>query len=591
MFRGFRWQVLALLFALALFAMSIVTRIQSLPQVTPTPTQSATATPTPIAILATETPAGPSPTPLPAGTGTLREGLVGDIARLNPVFADLNPVDRDITSLIYEGLMRTNDYGEPIFALANSLVISSDGLEYVFTLRNDVLWQDGTPFTARDVGYTMEILRSPDFPGSDGRTRFWRTVETEILGDYLVRFRLTQPLATFLDELQIGILPEHALRGTNAAQLASHPFNLTPIGTGPYQLERIIMGSDGRATQVRLRAAPVYRQRLQTGGGYSIERIQFDLFPTFDAAAQALNRGDIDALAAGSRAERQRLFDVTNASTTLNLYTQIEPTLGVLIFNWERESTRFFREQRVRVALQTGLDRASVIERNLSNIAVEADSPLMPGSWAYLPDLPWAAYDPASARAQLDVANQRAATATPVPEGEPTLPPSSGSYNFSILVANDPALVAVAQEIATQWAQLNVNVTVDAVTTDTYRQRLTNGEFDSALVELSLGTSADPDIYAFWHQGQTAPNGLNYGAADDGRISELLERARRDASGINRIELYRRFQQQFVERAIAIPLYYPLFTYVVSRTVNGVQLGFMGAPDDRFRTLSDWQIN
>src|SRR5690606_28750419 len=148
-----------------------------------------------------------------SGIVTFREGLVGPVLRLNPLLAELNPAERDITSLIYEGLTDTNEYGEPVPDLAREWVISANGLEYIVTLRDDVLWQDGIPFTAEDVVYTMSLLRSPDFPGPEALGEFWRTVETEQLDSHLVRFRLTQPLGSFLEKLSIGILPHHALAG------------------------------------------------------------------------------------------------------------------------------------------------------------------------------------------------------------------------------------------------------------------------------------------------------------------------------------------------------------------------------------------
>jgi ABC-type transport system substrate-binding protein len=109
-------------------------------------------------------------------------------------------------------------------------------------------------------------------------------------------------------------------------------------------------------------------------------------------------------------------------------------------------------------------------------------------------------------------------------------------------------------------------------------------------VELSMNTSADPDVYAFWHEGQY-PDGANYGGVDDRRISEILERARRDPSGLNRKIHYEVFQDIFIDRAIALPLYVPLFTYVTAAHVDGVQMGFIGAPQHRFQTLRDWTLN
>ncbi|MBC7870729.1 MAG: hypothetical protein H7Y09_07800, partial [Chitinophagaceae bacterium] len=136
--RGFRWQILALLMAIVLFVIAFLSRSNGeTPQVNPTllpPTtiaEQATATPMPEVTLSptTETPAVIPPQAMSA-IPTYREALVGQIQRLNPLLAGLNPVDRDITSLIYEGLMRTNAYGEPEPALASGMpVISFDGLE------------------------------------------------------------------------------------------------------------------------------------------------------------------------------------------------------------------------------------------------------------------------------------------------------------------------------------------------------------------------------------------------------------------------------------------------------------------------------
>ena len=594
MLRGFRWQLLALVMAGGLFIVALANRLNSQPRIQETP-MVATATVAPSLQPPTPTPdAGVliQPENPPNEVETFHEGLVGTIQRLNPLLAESNPAEQDITSLIFEGLTQINAYGEPEPALATSWSVSRNGLEYVLTLRDDVLWQDGLPFTTADVVFTMSLLRAADYPGPEAIGNFWRTVETEPLGDHLVRFRLTQPLGSFLDKLRIGILPEHALRGTSASQLAIHPFNLSPIGTGPYQLEALRTTSGNTITQVDLRTAPVYRQRPEGQSGYAIGRMSFVIYEQFDEALADLNIGEIDGLASRNRYERAPLLSVNPIA--INTATTLEPTLGVLIFNWQRQEVRFFREQRVRLALESGIDRSSVIERWLLNGAVKADSPLWPGSWAYKADLEWPPTDLPAARFLLETANLSVpdeAESENTEEADVVAEPTESPFlaSFSILTPDDPALVNMLREVAAQWSQLNLNITIDAVSTDEYEQRLTTGNFDMALAEFSLGDSADPDVYDFWHQGQY-PDGLNYGGASDSRISEMLEKARRDPNGINRRMLYDAFQQTFVERAIAIPMYYPLFTYVTAGHVDGVQLGFVGRPADRFRTLQDWRI-
>ncbi|MEQ8677430.1 MAG: peptide ABC transporter substrate-binding protein [Aggregatilineales bacterium] len=615
MLRGFRWQFLAFVLALIVFFVVLLTRPTEsdepeLPQTQPTLAITATDN-VPAQAVTTETVITPLPTTVPEvtssasiaqsvavnGVSTFREALIGNVQRLNPLYADLNPVDRDISSLIFEGLTRINEYGEPEPALAQSWVVSFDQLEYVVSLREDVLWQDGVPFTASDVIFTTTLLSASDFSGDSSLGAFWRTVEVEQLGEYMIRFRLSQPLSSFLEALRIGILPEHALRGTSASNLASHPFNLDPIGTGAYQLESF-GAQNGQIGEVNLRVSPIYRERLQRDSmsdGYSVERLTFKLYADFDSAIAGMQNGAVDGFASTSRTQRLQLLDIAARSTEFVAITTVEPTIGMVIFNWDDESFPIFTDRRVRQALQIGLDRSSIIERELSNVAVLADSPIPLNSWANEPNLTWTAFDPAFARDLLsrvavpEPSTDESAEATAEPDADVTV---TARLTFNLLTPDDPSLVRVAEEVAAQWEQIdpgNIDVRVEPVATDIYLSRLDSGDFDTALVELSKNGNADPDMYNFWHQGQY-PDGQNYGAANDRTISELLERGRQDWVGTNRVVHYRRFQQEFVQNAIAIPLYYPLYTYLVRENVDGVQLGFMASPSDRFQTLMDWTI-
>jgi ABC-type transport system substrate-binding protein len=149
MFRGFRWQLLALIAAVALFVVSYIATQQSddttdvnptsPPAIVVAPTQAPIPTPT----QATTIPVSFNPSTTSQVVDeipTYSEALVGAVQRLNPLFSSLNPVDADISSLIFEGLTRIDEYGEVIPALAKDWVVSFDGLEYVVTLRDDVLW-------------------------------------------------------------------------------------------------------------------------------------------------------------------------------------------------------------------------------------------------------------------------------------------------------------------------------------------------------------------------------------------------------------------------------------------------------------------
>lgn len=597
MLRGNRWQFVALFLSAVIFSLAAGSRFLIAPEPAPPtatpPPPSATAVSSVPTAVVTQQPTLAQPTQpvmsdtTPADSSdtipTFTEALVGDVQRLNPLLA--TPAEQDITSLIFDGLTQINEFGEPVGDLAAEWVTSRNGLEYVVTLRDDVLWQDGTPFNADDVLYTMDILRSEDFPGSARQAAFWQTVEVEKLGEHLVRFRLAQPLASFPSRLITGILPYHALQGTTAAQLSNHLFNLSPIGTGPYQIEALRSADGVRLDAVDLRVAPTYQQRTDNPDAYAIDRVRFRIFADFDVAVAALQDGAVDALATRHKNDRPALLGVSSAE----MYTGIESRVGILIYNrGDSDNASFFSDARVRNALQLGLERRLPVNSRLNNRAVLADTPLPFTSWAYAENVVWPSHNPARAAELLQTIQRPEAEETPEAVAVPPDSNPDTLYSFSILVPDDDApRMALAQDIAAQWLQFNLDVTVESAPPQVFQERLEAGDFDTAIVEYTVGT--DPDVYAYWHSGQY-PDGLNYGGMLDSRVDETLERARREANGLNRDRLYVEFQAQFVSRGLAIPLYYPLYAYAVNDRIEGVQIGYMGSPEHRFRTLQDWRI-
>lgn len=626
MLKSLRWPLLVLVLAAALFVIALLTRSNETPGAAQTlETQTPTAATIPGGDAATAAPtlapaersdsadaAQTQPTPVPAQP-VLVEALVGQISKLNPLLATYNPADRDITSLIYEGLTATNDYGEIVPDLATSWTVSDDGLVYLVELRTDVLWQDGIPFTAEDVVFTVSLLSDPAFPGAATLSEFWRTVEVDALSSHLVRYRLTQPLASFPDQLRIGIVPKHALDGVVVAGLGQHPFNLSPIGTGPYQIEALTT-SDGQIDGIQLRVAPVYRQRPEGADGFALDRIVFRTYPTAEAALDAYQRGEVNSLGSIPASSLQLAEQLPG----LSLYSGIAPRVGVVIYNWQRESISFVRNPRVRLGLAQAVDRAAVVQNAMDGTAILANGPLLPGSWAYDARVAWPAYDAARAQelmATANLAGDEEATVepsdvaaggegAPVSTEAPTEPVAEGTAAATeaateagpvelalvILTLDDPAMIEMATEIAGAWQQAGVETSIDPVDSAPLHSRLEEGDFDAALVELSFEPDADPDPYVFWHQGQLG-SGQNYGGMDDRRISETLEQARRVTLGLDRKVYYQQFQQLFADRAPALVLYFPLWFYGADTRLQGVQLGFLSTPSDRFRHIRDWTFD
>ncbi len=596
--KSYRGPLAALVIALVLFGAVLLTR----PTTPPIPTPSVlliTATARPIILT-------PAPTiPIQRiDTSALNEALVGSPKKLNPLLAGFNHVDQDICALIFEGLLTTDATGATIPGLASAMPeVSSDGLTYVVTLRADVLWQDGVPFNATDVLFTIGLLQDAAFPGASDLHTFWSSIEVEKLDEHTIRFGLPQPLASFPDSLRIGILPEHVLRGTSASHLATHPFNLAPIGTGAYQFDSWL-GSSNALTGIKLRLAATFRARPEGKSGYALDRLIFHFYPTFDAAVGAFQRGDVFSISELSPETLQQV----GAITELQIYPQYRAAFGSVIYNWQNPNTAFFRDLRMRQALAESIDRNALVTRYLGGRALPAASPILPNSWAFDPTVDCAQImplDPAKAKDALahvqlaptpttSAATAAATTnATAAVSAPPTTAPvtdAPGTFRFQLLVGNDPALVGMAQDIIKNWTAIGLTVQIVVTDTATLNARLTSGDFDAALVELNLSPSADPDPYSLWRQ-PPSDGGLNFGSMNERTLGDLLEQARRESSnGVQRAVLYHQFQRIFCERAAALLLYYPIYAYGADARISGIQLGFIAQPSDRFRTLRDWKF-
>ena len=114
-------------------------------------------------------------------------------------------------------------------------------------------------------------------------------------------------------------------------------------------------------------------------------------------------------------------------------------------------------------------------------------------------------------------------------------------------------------------------------------------KYQAAIVEINQLRFPDPDPYPFWHQTQ-ATGGQNYGQWQDRQASEYLELARITTNIIERGRLYRNFQVRFASEMPALPLYLPIYNYGISQEVQGVKIGAMFDPSDRYLMVADWYL-
>lgn len=527
--------------------------------------------------------ATPDTTVVQTRGGTYVEGVAGYPHLINPLFSHFNDIDRDLCALIFEGLTRIDERNEVVPLLAERWQVSEDGLTYTFYLRDSVRWQDGEPFTADDVVFTVGLLQSDEFPGFSPFADLWRSVEVTRLEPFVVQFKLSEPFAPFLDYTTLGLLPKHLLERVPVSQLDSHPFNYNPVGTGLWKLDVAASTAD----HVVLISNPYHRLWDDT----ILDRIEFRFYPSYEHIFAAYEAGEVMGV---SRILAEDM-DRARANPNLQLLSARLSGLSLILINLGNPDKLFFQDQRVRQALVYSLDRQGLIDDVLGGQGLVLHSPIMPESWAYDEDVKKYPYDPQQAAALLDEAgwvlpDPQKATMGEIKDQELQVRTKMEQVlEFTLLTNDVPDRVALAHTIAEQWAAVGVRVHVEAVSlSDLTVEYLRPRAFDAALVQWQLPT--DPDQYPLWHSTQKEGNGQNYACFEDRDADEAIEVARLMIDHGRRAELYRQFQEVFVEQVPAILLYQPIYTYGLDRQVRNVQIAPMPHPSERFRSVSQWAV-
>lgn len=503
---------------------------------------------------------------VPDRGGTYIEGLAGGPSSINPLFWQ-NETERDLVSLLFTGLTRGDERGEIVPDLAQSWEISEDNLTYTFHLRRDVRWHDGTPFTADDVLFTVRLMQHRDYQARPDLAALWRSVVVEKVDEHTLRFTLSEPFAPFLDTTTVGILPAHLLKGVPVKALPESPFNLHPVGTGPFMIEEV------DADHILLRANPHFY-----GPRPYLDKVEFKFYPDYQSLLVAYQRGEIEGLSRVFRRDLPRIRETSG----LTLYSAPMASCTLIFLNL---GSPLFQEKEVRQALLLALDRQGLIDEILDGQGVVAHSPILPHSWAYDPGVRRYGYDLEEAKVLLEKAGWVDGNGDGIREkGELRL-------EFTLLTNADPTRARMIEVISRQWAEVGVKAHTQMVETSELREEvLRPRRFEALLYGWNI-PAFDPDPYPLWHSTQAQDEGQNYAGFAHGEADTLLEEARRINDQALRADMYRRFQEIFAEEVPSLLLYHPIYHYAVDEGVKGVQLSrVVIAPSDRFRTIAQWYI-
>lgn len=299
----------------------------------------------------------------PSFGGKYIEGLVGSPRFLNPIYATLSDADRDLVELIFSGLMKYDGQGKIVPDLAKDFQISEDGKIYEFQLKENAFWQDGKRLTADDIVFTIETIQNSDYK-SPLRAN-WLGVEVEKISDFQIRFKLKNPYAPFLERLTLKILPHHIWQKIPAQNFTLSPFNLQPVGSGPYQFKNLKQAKSGKILSLDLERFKNYYSRPPF-----LDQISFLFFTKEEELINSFNKGEINGFSLSQIQNFNLIAKKDFQENCLSL-----PRYFALFFN--ADNSEFLEEKEVRKALNFATNKEEILEKILQGKGKIVESPIL----------------------------------------------------------------------------------------------------------------------------------------------------------------------------------------------------------------------
>lgn len=457
---------------------------------------------------------------------------VGDwlVWRLPAEMPHLNPLTSSdyyasvVMSFLFDGLLWRNPETlamEP--HVATSWEISEDHLEYTFHLRRDVQFWDGTPLTAHDVKFTFDTLMNPTTDAAALRNYFKDVSTCEVLDDYTVRYRCTQPYVYHLNALgSLEILPRHIY---GEGDFNKHRANRAPMGSGPYRFIRWVTGR-----YILLERNPAYWKTAINGEPY-LERILFRFITNDNAAMQLLMRGDLDRSGILPQ-DWERRANTPKFIAKFHRFQYFRP--GYTYIGWNLRLP-LFSDKRVRQALTMLLDRETICATILEGFARVAAGTFMFDTPEENPRIQPYPFDPKHAVALLEEAGWRDTN------GDGLRDRDGRPFRFEVLLTNNnPTAERILTVYKEELARHGIELVLRPLEWAAMVERVDARNFEAVIMGWAL--SPDPDPYQLFHSSQ-AEKGSNYVGFADTEADRLMEEARVTFDREKRIAMYHRLSE------------------------------------------------
>lgn len=529
---------------------------------------------------------------IPEQGGLLREGVVGRPRFINPVLASTD-VDRDLSQLVYSGLMRVTPSGTLVPDLAEGYEVSEDGLKYTFILKPGLVWHDNIPITSADVAYTISKVTDTALAIKSPRRANWDGVNVETPDQRTIILTLSQPYAPFLENTTLGILPMHIWENITDSEFDLSYYNTKPIGSGPYKVDEVVRDKNELPDHYDL----VPFEQFALGKPF-IEKIRFVFFGNDTDRMNAFRTDAIDSIHSIEPKTATELLQVNSG-------TRIErsPLPRVFAAFLNQNHAPVLAHKEVRQALEMATDREAIVQKVLSGYGQPLDGPLPESLFLSEPTLSneegVQTASSTSTSTPLDGTTEARTLLTKAgwkfdeTTGVATLTQKKGgieTLSLSIATPDVPELREAAILLRDQWIGVGANVDIKVYDMSTFTTDIVaSRKYDVLFYGIVLGRNPDP--FAYWHSSQRNNPGMNISLYASITSDKLLTDLRTTLDNSERMRKLRAFDDEVRRDIPAIFVYTPDFIYAIDPQVQGYVSGPMTISSDRFLDIHHWYID
>jgi peptide/nickel transport system substrate-binding protein len=504
----------------------------------------------------------------PLAGGIIKEGVIGSPRFINPVLAS-SATDRDLTSIIFSGLMKRGSGGRMQADLAESYEVSPDGLTYTFKIKTSAIFHDSTKVTADDIIFTITQIQ-------DGKLKSpyqssWQSVAVKKIDERTVEFKLTSPYSSFIENTSVGILPYHIWRDLDTDDFTFSDSNLYAVGSGPYKISKISKKKNGLIESITLKSFKNY-----AGPTAFIDKVKFVFYRNEDELVKAFQKNKINQINAISGEKARFLEAEGEIITNINL-----SRIFGIFFNANKQE--LFRNKNIARAIDLSINKQEVVDTVLGGYGQIINSPI-----------------PAKIFSGEEIGNidyeGNKAEAISILEREGWVLGENGTrtkagqtLSFAISTGDAPELQRAVGVIQKNLKEVGISVDIKIFEIGNLNQSVIRPRDYEALFFGQI-VSTESDLFAFWHSSQRNDPGLNISSYTSTRVDGLLERIVSSSSQEEKNKHFKDLEDEIKKDYPAVFIYSPDFIYLTDQRVKNINIDKITLPSERLSHINDWYI-